>query len=283
MLHALPLFSIDCSPHFLDILQLAGHFIPMNLNETEQQVLSDMYQLYCADAKAAQERKDEANRAYYTEMRRNGLKLAGLSSDLINVQLTPKDMQRVIQLTLPMLYIAVGNQKFGLSKVTCCAEQLVGKRLHESYDLNCLQIHYDVQYTHDDDDEMSRTPVHMHFIRQRGFSYLEMITTDVKHSMFTEDAWLRRHRDYVLTYISHRANPIARQAFPELDVYTRNKTLSLNMGSIFKNWVCLKRSWVYAGDAPLGESCTWQEWIKTARVQSASNRRVHVHTIALHG
>ena len=134
MLHALPLFSIDCSPHSLDILQLAGHFIPMNLNETEQQVLSDMYQLYCADAKAAQERKDEANRAYYTEMRRNGLKLAGLSSDLINVQLTPKDVQRAIQLTLPMLYIAVGNQKFGLSKVTCCAEQLVGKRLHESYE-----------------------------------------------------------------------------------------------------------------------------------------------------
>ena len=143
--------------------------------------------------------------------------------------------------------------------------------LHESYALNCLQIHYDVQFIHNDDDELSRTPVQLHFIRQRGFSYLEMITTDVKHPMFTVDSSLRHHRDYILTYITNRANPIAKQAFPELDAYVRNKTLSLNLGTIFKNWVCLKKSWVYVGDAPLGESCrTWQEWIKTPGVQLAN-------------
>ena len=62
----------------------------MNLDETEQQVFSDMYRLYCDDARAAQERKDEANRVYYKEIRRNGLRLVGLSSDAINEQLPPQ-------------------------------------------------------------------------------------------------------------------------------------------------------------------------------------------------
>ena len=109
----IPLFSA-----LLDILPLAGRSIPMNLDETEQQVFSDMYRLYCDDARAAQERKDEANRVYYKEIRRNGLRLVWLSSDAINEQLPPNVVQRAIHATLPMLYMAVGSQKFGLSKVT---------------------------------------------------------------------------------------------------------------------------------------------------------------------
>ena len=116
---------------------------------------------------------------------------------------------------------------------------------------------------------MTRITTKLYFIRKRGFTYLEIITTDVRHQMFKEDVPLRSKREQILTYIRDRANPIAKRAFPEWETYARSKILNLNLSDVFKNWICLRKAWTFAGHAPLGEPCsTWDEWIKTPGMPS---------------
>jgi len=119
-------------PFFSSIWQffpLKEQSIPMLLNEIEQTIFDEMSRLYCNDAKATQQQKEAADMAYYKAMRRNGLRLLKLPDTMTEQQLTPKTVQQAIQAALPMLYIAVGNQKYGLSKVTCFAELFVRKSL----------------------------------------------------------------------------------------------------------------------------------------------------------
>jgi hypothetical protein len=123
-------------PFFSSIWQfcpLKEQSIPMLLNEIEQTIFDEMSRLYCNDAKATQQQKEAANMAYYKAMRRNGLRtrlrLLKLPDTMTEQQLTPKTVQQAIQAALPMLYIAVGNQKYGLSKVTSFAELFVRKSL----------------------------------------------------------------------------------------------------------------------------------------------------------
>jgi len=120
----LPLFS-----SIWQFRPLKEQSIPMLWTKIEQTIFDEMSRLYCNDAKATQQKKEAADMAYYTAMRRNGLRLLKLPDTMAEQQLTPKTVQQAIQAALPMLYIAVGNQKYGLSKVTCFAELFVRKSL----------------------------------------------------------------------------------------------------------------------------------------------------------
>ena len=88
-----------------------------------------MSRLYCSDAEAVRLKKEALQTIYNREMRRIGLKLLKLPDTMIGVWLEANVVKKIIEEILPLLYITVGNQKFGLSKVTCFAKQFVRKSL----------------------------------------------------------------------------------------------------------------------------------------------------------
>jgi hypothetical protein len=68
-------------------------------------------------------------------------------------------------------------------------------------------------------DDHSGRQVEQYFLRVRGFSAIEMITTDPQHQMFKEDANLAARAKHIKSVVSKRAAEVISIVLPEIKQY----------------------------------------------------------------
>lgn len=121
------------------------------------------------------------------------------------------------------------------------------------------QQHCDRKWISDPNDDHLGSQVEQYFLRIRGFSAIEMITTDPQHQMFKEDAILAARAKHTKRVVSKRAAEVITIVLPEMKQYP-----AMQRANIFSSWIKEKNMYIAKNQAPLDQQLkTWQEWIKS--------------------
>jgi hypothetical protein len=121
------------------------------------------------------------------------------------------------------------------------------------------QQHCDTKWKLDPNDDYSGRQVEQHFLRIRGFSTIEMITTDPQHQMFKEDTNLAARAKHIKSLVSKRVAEVITIVLPEIKQYP-----VMQKANIFSSWIREKNMFIARNQAPLDQQLkTWQKWIKS--------------------
>jgi hypothetical protein len=124
-----------------------------------------------------------------------------------------------------------------------------------------IQIHYAELYVKNPDDPDTQERKQHHFIRKRGFTFLELLTIPRGHELLKEDTVLGKHKDYIKEALNKRVSPLVELICPEERLLKPKERMNKAMviGKFFEE----RRQYRSVGESPCGERTTFKCWAAT--------------------
>jgi hypothetical protein len=106
-----------------------------------------------------------------------------------------------------------------------------------------------------------------HFVREVGFTALEIISMPRTHDAFLEDPYLLKKRDEIMGVLTTKVNRLTNVAFPE----EAKSAHHLDKRGILLGYLDDKKLWRERQMAPTGPmDVTWAAWVSTPGESSPS-------------
>ena len=129
-----------------------------------------------------------------------------------------------------------------------------------------MQLHGYAE-TRKDTEKMQQYERFWHFLREIGFTALEIICMPRSHDSFREDPNLLRKRDEIMNVITTRVTRLVNIAFPE----ETKSDCQLDKRGILLDYLEQNKLWRDLQMAPTGpRDVTWNDWVHTPGLGSPS-------------